>query len=91
MSRYRGTIRPGNGKPVQRQGHSLLGLDTHNAGAVSGIEVQARAEGSADVFEVYATGGSSGRIADTLVGTLRDNPDTGRPRFEIFDGSAVDL
>ena len=73
MSRYRGTVRPGNGKPLQRQGHSLLGLDVHAAGSSSGIEVQARADGSVDVFEVYATDGyrtSQSRYARTLLGTL---------------------
>jgi hypothetical protein len=40
---------------------------------MSGIEVQARAEGSVDVFEVYATDGyrtSESRYARTLLGTL---------------------
>ena len=74
MSRFYGRITPGNGRPVQRQGHSLHGLNLHAAGAVSGIEVQARAEGSVDVFEVYATDGyrtSESRYARTLLGTYR--------------------
>lgn len=75
MSRFYGTITPGNGKRVQRQGHSLHGLDIHAAGSVSGIEVQARADSAVDIFEVYATDGyrtSQSRYARMLLGTLAD-------------------
>jgi hypothetical protein len=70
MSRYKATIRNG-GKPVSRQGHSLLGVDVHAAGATFGVEIQARADGADDVFDVYATDGyrtSHSRYARRLLG-----------------------
>ena len=96
MSRYKATIRNA-GKPVSRQGHSQYGISSHTAGSSSGIEVQARADGSVDVFEVYATDGyrtSQSRYARTPIGTYRADtgwvpyaplacPDCGA---EIWDG-----
>ena len=75
MSRFYGRITPGNGRPVQRQGHSAHGIDLHAAGADSGMHVEARADGRGDVFEVYATDGyrtSQSRYARTLLGTLAE-------------------
>ena len=86
MSRFYGRITPGNGKPVQRQGHSAHGIDLHAAGADSGVHVEARADGSVDIFTVYATDGyrtSESRYARTLLGTYR--ADTGWSPVPDYD------
>ena len=48
-------------------------ISAHVRGWNDGVRVVARIEDDSDVFDVFATGGSSGHRPETLVGTLRGN------------------
>jgi len=92
MSRFYADLHNG-GKAVRRQGHSAHGIRADIRGWRVGVRVVGRADdddtGMDDVFELYATGGSS-QSTDTLIGTIREGDD-GRPVFQMYHGARFPL
>jgi len=89
MSRFYADLHNG-GKAVRRQGHSAHGIRADIRGWRVGVRVVGRADdddtGMDDVFELFATDGST----DTLIGTIREGDD-GRPVFTLHDGGIFPL
>ena len=74
MARFRGTVQ-GNRSEASRLGHPKDGLRVEANGWNGGVRVYAEANGDADTFHVYATGGSNGYTLDRYLATIKVAPD----------------
>jgi hypothetical protein len=70
----------GRSNPVHRLGTPSSGIRAQAQGWDVGVKVYGSADGDADVFQIYATGGSNGHASPVLVGTVRLDDD-GQPEF----------
>lgn len=77
MARFRAVVIGGRGS-ASRLGTVRAPVEARVNGWDVGVRVIAEAVGDADVFYVYATGGSNGG-AEVLIGTIGD--EAGAPRF----------
>ena len=78
MSRFYADISGGRGTAT-RQGHAASGIRGHVRGWQCGVRTVGRADGDIDIFEIYATGGSSGDSYGRLLGTV--TIEDGTPTF----------
>jgi hypothetical protein len=69
----------GNRGEATRMGTPASGITAHPRGWNVGVRVEGHAEGEADVFRVYLTGGSAGYSSE-LIGEARLD-EGGRPVF----------
>lgn len=84
MARFRATIRGGRGE-ASRLGNAQSGIKAHVNGWNVGVSVEAEAvAGNADMFYVYATGGSNGSKSDLIAAVTLD-PLTGKIAVVTFD------
>ena len=68
MAQFRGTLQGSRGT-TSRLGHKTTGLHVTCDGWNTGIEVEARHIDGQDVFHIFQTGGSNGRVSTVKVGT----------------------
>lgn len=84
MARFRATIRGARGE-ASRLGHASTGIKADVNGWESGVSVEAEAvAGNADMFYVYATGGSNGSARD-LIAAVSRNVISGKIVVVTFD------
>lgn len=69
MARYRATIQ-GNRGQASRLGTTASGITARVNGWNVGVLIHDSANGEEDAFDVYATGGSNGRLG-ALIGTVK--------------------
>ena len=80
MSRFYADIK-GNRGSATRQGSPDSGIRAHPRGWNVGVLVQGYADGEADEFHIYATGGSNRCKLDKLIAVVRREPN-GRIEIE---------
>ena len=79
MARFLGAVQGGRGEAT-RLGGSGSGIRAQAQGWNVGVQVYGRADGDADVFDIYSTGGSHNSGTSTLLGSVRLVD--GQPTFE---------
>jgi hypothetical protein len=89
MSRFYADISGGRGTAT-RQGHAASGIRGHIRGWNSGVKVIGRADDTADVFDIWETGGSSAPSNVKLIGSVRLD-ETGTPKFYPAPHSGIVL
>lgn len=79
MARFYVTAQ-GNRGECSRMGSAVSGILAHPRGWNVGVRVHGHAEDDADVFDIWATGGSSGYASSRYLGEVRLNS-KGEPQF----------
>lgn len=75
MARFYATVK-GQGKTIaSRLGGKKSGITTSTNGWTAGVDVYGSAHGEVDIFEVFATSGSSGGKSPRHLFTIRALPD----------------
>lgn len=80
MSRLYASI-DSDARKTQATSRGHKSIEAHVRGWNAGIEVTARVDGDADVFDVFSTSGSNGGGSRRYIGTLTDDVFTLADRF----------